>query len=347
VSKLPPDPIVALQAGVPVAPFRWRDGDRVVVFGRGTLAAAAEELLEPGYVLLISRSAKSSATGLIERASAVHEVGPGRVDELAAELRPAIDGPQLVALGGGRVIDVAKALAAADPPRTVASIPTTLSGAEMTAIHRHAAGMPADTPRVRPAIVLADPALSASAPVELLALSAGNALGHAFEGPVTTLGNPVARLAALAAVRLLDDGFSTRTPDDAARDSLALGAVLAGYAIGSAGYGLHHVVSQTLARFAGVGHGAANTIMLPHTVRALSRRSPDWNAQLIETLDRDPEELAVRLRDISGVIRLRDAGASEDDLEVCAQRASERPELEMTPPRASLDELRELYHSAY
>ena len=56
-------------------------------------------------------------------------------------LRPEITGELLVALGGGRVIDVAKALAAADPPRRVAAIPTTLSGAEMTAVHRHVAGV--------------------------------------------------------------------------------------------------------------------------------------------------------------------------------------------------------------
>ena len=47
------------------------------------------------------------------------------------------------------------------------------------------------------------------------------------------------------------------------------------------------------------------------------------------------------------VNRLRDAGASETDLELCAEKASERPELEMTPPPADLDELRELYRAAY
>ena len=77
-----------------------------------------------------------------------------------------------MALGGGRVIDVAKALAAADPPRRVAAIPTTLSGAEMTGDHRHARGVPPGTPGVRPAIVINDPALSASAPVPQLAQSA-------------------------------------------------------------------------------------------------------------------------------------------------------------------------------
>src|SRR5947209_304490 len=116
----------------------------------------------------------------------------------------------------------------------------------MTAVHRHAAGVAVDTPRVRPAIVLNDPELSASQPVDQLAESAANALGHAVEGPLTPLANPVAELAALEAARLIARGFSQSEPD---RDALALGALLAGYSIGSAGYGLHHVLAQTLARF--------------------------------------------------------------------------------------------------
>jgi alcohol dehydrogenase class IV len=277
----------------------------------------------------------------------VHEIGMGRVDELAGELRGRFDGSLLVALGGGRVIDTAKALAAADPPRRVAAIPTTLSGAAMTGIHRHAAGVPADTPRVRPAIVLNDPALCASQPAEDLAQSAGNALGHAIEGPATTLANPVATLAALAGVRLIAQGVADGSLGDPARDALALGALLAGYAIGSAGYGLHHVVSQTLARFAGVPHGAANTIMLPHSTAALARRAPRWNEQLRTELGSDPVELARALLSRTGLGGLGDAGVSEEDLEVCAEQAAGRSELAMTPPPADLDELRGLYQAAY
>lgn len=333
-------------SALPVAPFRWSDGDRLVVFGRGALGDA-HDLLEPGYVLLTTPRASAAAPGLPQRATSVLGVGPGRVDELAGALRSQVDGSALVALGGGRVIDVAKALAAADPPRRVAAIPTTLSGAEMTAIHRHATGVAAEAPRVRPSLVIVDPELSASADVPLLAQSAGNALGHAVEAPVTPLRNPVVTLAARAAARLLAQGFSTASPDQPARDALALGSLLGGYAIGSAGYGLHHVVSQTLARFAGVAHGAANTIMLPHTLRALAGRAPDWNAQLEEALGVDPVELAIRLRELSGVNRLRDAGASEAHIALCAEKASERSELKMTPPPADLDELRDLYRAAF
>ena len=52
------------------------------------------------------------------------------------------------------------------------------------------------TPRVRPRIVLNDPALSASQPMPDLAASAANALGHAVDGAVTALATPVPTLAA-------------------------------------------------------------------------------------------------------------------------------------------------------
>jgi len=148
-------------------PFRWQDGERLIVFGRGTLADAVAILGGAGYSLLTTPRCNAFAPEVLSAAAAVHEVAPGRVDEVAAALRESVDGELLVALGGGRVIDVAKALAAAGRTGavSVAAIPTTLSGAEMTSVHRHVAGLPVDTPRVRPAIVINDPALCASQPV--------------------------------------------------------------------------------------------------------------------------------------------------------------------------------------
>jgi alcohol dehydrogenase class IV len=341
---MPPfDP--AVEPAVSVAPFRWRDGERLVVFGRGAVSQVGE-LLEPGYALLTTARAGAQTPDLLEHAAAVHEVASGRVDEVAGALRPEVLGDRLVALGGGRVIDVAKALAAADPPRTVTAIPTTLSGAEMTGGHRHAAGVPAGTPGVRPAIVINDPSLSASQPRAQLARSSGNALGHAIEGPVTPLTNPVAAVTAVAAVRLIAAGLAADL-DERDRDALALGALLAGYVIGSTGYGLHHVVSQTLARFAGVAHGTANTIMLPQTTRALAARFPDWNARLERALGTEPASLAERVRELAALTGLRGSGVSEEQLEICVEQASQRPDLAMTPPPASVAELRELYRAAY
>ena len=245
--------------------FTWRDGERIVRFGRGALAEAPD-LLGDGYVLLTTPRAAASAPAVVDGAAAVHHVPAGRVDEVAGDLHDAVAGDLLVALGGGRVVDVAKALAAARGAGA-AAIPTTLSAAEMTRGHRHARGVDPATPRVRPRVVLNDPALSASQPAGELAASAANALGHAIEGTLTPRASPVPVLAAREAARLLAH------EDD--RDALALGALLSGYVIDSTGYGLHHVLAQTLARFAGVWHGPANAAMLPHTTVALRERAPD------------------------------------------------------------------------
>jgi alcohol dehydrogenase class IV len=327
------------------ASFRWRDGERLVCYGRGALDGAGD-LLGDGYALLTTRRALAAAPAALgERAGAVHEVPPGRVDEVAAQLRPGVDGELLVALGGGRVIDVAKALAAADPPRRVAAIPTTLSAAEMTAVHRHAAGVAPETARVRPAIVVNDPALSASQPPPALAASAANALGHALEAPLTTLANPVATLAANAAARLLADGLLQGDEPD--RDRLALGALLSGYAIGAAGYGLHHVMSQTAVRLADIGHGAANAVLLPHTLPALARRAPERYADLSAALDADPVAVAAEFARRAGTERLRDAGVPAERLPALAGAAAERAELALTPPPADRDELLRAYETAW
>jgi alcohol dehydrogenase class IV len=319
-----------------IEPFTWRDGERVIHFGH---QPTAELLGGPGYTLLTTRRAAAQVPAVVEGAGALHMVSEGRVDEIAAALRPEITGELLVALGGGRVIDTAKALASADPPSRVAAIPTTLSGAEMTAVHRRPTGVSMDSPPVRPAIVINEPSLCASQPPAELASSAGNALAHAAEGPLTPLRNPVATLAALESIRLLDAGFRDAANPDAA--ALALGALLAGYVIGSTGYGLHHVMSQTLVRFAGAGHGQANSILLPHTIDALARRFPDEVRRL------DARALAARVASLTGATRLREIDVSEEALERCADEAASRPELNLTPPPADRDELLEIYRAAW
>jgi len=315
------------------------DGERTIRFGRGAIEDAPR-LLGKGYALLTTSRAQELAPELIERAAAVHEVPGGRVDEIAGELRADVEGELLVALGGGRVIDVAKALAAAHDPGerpTAAAIPTTLSAAEMTAVHRRAAGADGALPGVRPAIVINDPALSASQPEAQLAASAANALGHAIEGPATIRASPVPALAGHEAARLIDAAYGlSRGPN---REVLALGALLSGYAIDGCGYGLHHVLSQTLARFGGVSHAQANAAMLPHTLAALwSRGASGAGAAL---------DLARDLARRAGATRLRELGVSADALDACADAAAERPDLDLTPPRLTRGEIAALYASAF
>jgi alcohol dehydrogenase class IV len=329
-----------------VRAFAWRDGERLIRFGRGGSAEAVEVLGGPGYVLLTTPRAQATLPAVGEAAAQVHHVGGETIPELAAEALTQTergDG-RVVALGGGRVIDVAKAVAAARGGGARAmAIPTTLSGAEMTRGHRHATGVDEATPRVRCAVVVCDPVLAASQPEPELAASALNALGHAFEGPCTTAAHPVAELVAHDAARRLVGGFAGAEPE---REELALGALLAGYTIDSAGFGLHHVMSQTLVRLGLAGHGPANAVLLAHTTGALAWRFPAQHEALAEALGDDPATVAARLRERTGATSLRDLGIDEAALDRCADVAAERRELDHTPPRADRAELWSIYHAA-
>ncbi|MCD6726102.1 MAG: iron-containing alcohol dehydrogenase [Solirubrobacteraceae bacterium] len=326
--------------------FTWRDGERTIRFGRGALADAPS-LLGEGYLLLTTVRALGSAPQIGAASSATLLVGAGRVEDLATDLleRTAGEG-RIVALGGGRVIDVAKALAAAaQPQRVVAAIPTTLSAAEMSWVHRHAHGVHTATPKVRPDVVINDPALSASQPLPALAASAANALAHAVEAACTTLTSPVPTLAAVDAARRLARALPVDGEPD--RDGLALGALLAGYSLDASWYGLHHVMSQTLVRGGGVGHGEANAGLLPVTAAALRRRRPERLAELDEALGRPVEEVARRFAVRAGVPSLRAIGIDEEALSTCAEAAAKRSELALTPPPADAREIEQLYREAW
>lgn len=321
--------------------FTWHDGERVIHFGRGRLGEVAD-LLPAGFVLLTTERGQASAPHVAEAAFEVHHVGPGLVDELSAELLAQVGGDgMVVALGGGRVIDTAKAIGGATG-RSAGAIPTTLSAAEMTKVHRTPKGVDGAR-RIRPAFVLNDPALCASQPPADLAASAANSLAHAVEGQATTTASPVPSLAAREAMRLTDAAYAGDGPQaDVHRDQLALAALLSGYAIDAAGYGLHHVMSQTLVRVGGAAHGPANAAMLPHTIGALERRHPGHV---------DPDgtlrELAQRLAATAGATGIRNTGVERERLADCARAAAQRAELALTPPPADEAELLELYEAAW
>jgi alcohol dehydrogenase class IV len=322
--------------------FTWQDGERTIRFGRGAVADAPD-LLDGPYTVLTTERAQEAAPAIVQGAQAVHLVDPGFVDKLAANLLH-VEGDLIVGLGGGRVIDTAKAIVGTRDDARAAAIPTTLSAAEMTSGHRRPAGHEHRARQVRPAIVINDPNLSASQPVSELAASSANALSHAVEAAITIFASPVPSLAAREAMRLIDVAWlvEDEDPGHIGREQLALASLLSGYAIDGAKYGLAHVLSQTLVRVAGTGHGQANAAVLPAAIGALERRNP-------RRVDPDGSlaALARKLARRAGADGIHRLGVSEADLDAAADAAARRPDLAYTPPAADRDELRALYAEAY
>ena len=161
-------------------------------FRRGALdeAAARGRAGSTDYALLTTERAAADAPALVAARDGVVHVPPGKVDEVSAGLLGDVEDRGVVALGGGRVMDTAKAIAGVFG-RRCAAVPTTLSGAEMTPFHRVPAGVEGAR-LVRPALVVADPGPDGvAAAARQLAASAMNALAHAMEALYTPFANPV------------------------------------------------------------------------------------------------------------------------------------------------------------
>jgi alcohol dehydrogenase class IV len=309
-----------------VSAFTWADGDRLIRFGAG----AGEHAWRDADLLSTPRARATIPVPLHDGWRSVHDVPAGQVADIAAVLVAQVgDGP-VVAWGGGRVIDTAKAVAAARGGR-VCAVPTTLSGAEMTRGHRVVPGYE-ERGHHRPVLVLADPALMTSQAEPERRASAMNALAHAAEALYGPGRNPVASLAAAAAAGDIAAGVDDRGP--AARERLARGSLLVAYALDGAGYSLHHVLCQTIVRTCGTPHAATNATMLPYVLSAMREREPEAVERLAGALGVTVAALPGRVTELGGGRRtLTDLGMRPEHLAAVADAALARPELRaMTPP---------------
>jgi alcohol dehydrogenase class IV len=330
--------------------FLWRDAGRTVVFRGDTLEAAPAILAGQGFgsfELFSTPRALAEAGELATAAAAAHEVAPGGVPEAAAELLDIDTGRNLVALGGGRVIDTAKAVAAVSGAR-VAAIPTTMSGAEMTGIHRLPEGAESRVRTlIRPQLVLADPEGMTSQPESQLRASSMNALAHGADSLYTPFANPVSRMTALRGAELIATALD-QPPEDRDRAALALGSILCGYAIDSGGFSLHHVICQTLVRICGSPHAETNAAILPAAMAYLAPFIPDQISSLAAAIGTTPAEIATRIRDLGGnPAGLGELGADQNKLDQALDAILARPELAYTPGPPRRQELKELIESAW
>jgi alcohol dehydrogenase class IV len=326
--------------------FVWRDAGRTVVLRPDAVAEAPQLLPEHGFAefeLVSTPRGLQGAGELATAAKAVHEVGAGQVPDLSAALLDSVGGGPLVALGGGRPIDVAKAIAAVRGA-AVAAIPTTMSGAEMTGIHRLPAGAESRVRKmVRPALVIADPAAMTDAPEPALRASSMNALAHGADSLCTPFANPVSEMTALRGAALIAGALDRERAD---RDpaQLALGSLLCGYAIDSGGFGLHHVVCQTLVRICGGTHAGTNAAILPRALALLLERAPDRFADLSAAIGAVGGDLEGRILELGGnPAGLGAQGADRGKLDQALEAMLARPELATVPgsplTRADLAEL--------
>jgi alcohol dehydrogenase class IV len=334
--------------------FVWRDAGRTVVLRAGGIQGAAQLLAEHGmepFELLSTQRHMAVAAELVSAAAAVHDLPAAdpatAVPETAAALLDSVSSPNLVALGGGRTIDTAKAIAAITGAR-VAAIPTTMSGAEMTGIHRLPAGAEDRVKAlVRPELVIAEPAAMTSAPEPELRASSMNALAHGADSLYTPFANPVSEMTALRGAELIATSLD-EDPAERNRGALAQGSLLCGYAIDSGFFALHHVVCQTLVRVCGSPHAGTNAAILPRAMAFMAPRAPDGLAPLATALGTEPGAIEARILELGGnPPGLGDQGADRAKFPEALESMSLRPELAFTPEPPTRSDLEQLIDKAW
>ncbi|HEX9941210.1 MAG TPA: iron-containing alcohol dehydrogenase [Thermoanaerobaculia bacterium] len=280
-------------------------------------------------------------------------------------------GPDLlVAVGGGSALDTAKGInfvhtnggrmedywgtgKAAQPMLPSIGVPTTAgtgSEAQSYALITHPETrqkMACGDRKARFGAVLLDPELLASAPRRTATAAGIDAVSHAVESYVTKRGNPVSRMLAREAWRLLDGSLPAHlaSPGDlgAAGDAL-LGAHLAGAAIEASMLGAAHSCANPLSARYGLTHGVAVGLMLPPVIRFNAAVAGDLYAEL----DRRLPERIEELRALSGLpARLRDVGVEEHHLPELAEEAARQWTAQFNPRPVTAADLLGLYREAY
>ncbi len=200
----------------------------------------------------------------------------------------------VVAIGGGSVIDTAKAIAlittnggsaedyqmynrpVTKEPVYFVAVPTTAgTGAEATkvsVIYNNNTGWKKamyHNSMIAKAVIL-DPEAVVSLPPKLIASTGIDAITHAIESYFSLFANEITRMYSLKALSLLTDNIYrayVNPKDVKAQENMLLGSYLAGYAI-AAGTGLAHIIGQPVGALYGISHGEICSVFLPGSMRA-------------------------------------------------------------------------------
>src|ERR1043166_7116320 len=287
----------------------------------------------------------------------------------------------VVAFGGGSALDVGKALRllAKKPdlklkdfnfnddwnglPRCIA-IPTTAGpGSEagrsavitLEGTHKKAVIF---LPRLLAKLVILDPELTRDLPPQLTAATGIDALTHCVESFTSPTFNPMCDGIALEGIRMIVSALPRAVAH--AQDMEARGQMLVAAAMGGVAFqkdlGATHSLAHPLSTLAGMHHGTANAVCLPHVMHFNAQRKPGLYRRVgiacgLEVVS-VPDEVAdfrtiefVKkfIADLGIKHSLHQYGAKESQLDALADQAFEDSCHLTNPIPVNRDDLKQLY----
>ncbi len=279
----------------------------------------------------------------------------------------------LIAIGGGSVIDSAKAInavkthggsvldyegndAVPGPCGPLIAIPTTAgTGSEVTfiamvTVPERTQKLPLVSRYLAPTLAIVDPELTKTLPPSVTAHTGLDALTHAVETLVSISAQPMSDLLALHAIKLIVEYLPRAVKDGSdmeARASLSYAALIAGIAFNNGWVGLAHAIAHALGGLYDLPHGLCCALALPVTVEFNLESQREKYEQIAEALGvRGADSVPDRLRELMSAVgvpwRLRDVGVKESDLDKLVELALADGSVLFNPRQPRAEELREL-----
>lgn len=213
-----------------------------------------------------------------------------------------------------------------------------------------------------PDVALVDPMLTMSMSPFLTACTGMDAMIHAIEAFVSTASSPMTDLHALEAIRLLKTNLPLIIEDPhnvQIRTHIMQGSLQAGLAFSNASLGAVHSLSHCLGGYLDLPHGECNSILIDHVIAFNYPKAP-------ERFDRIGHALGLELKgksssqkanDITDHIRhlkhrlgiketLADKGLKKSDITFLARNAMLDPCLITNPRETKLRDLEVIYEEA-
>lgn len=358
-----------------------------IIFGRGAageLPRVIKDRLRSARPLLVTDKGMSAA-GILGRLKdplggvpIFDEVEPNprnttveRGGEVARNIKPDL----VIGLGGGSVLDAAKAVAllATNPgrieeyegrerykkaPLPVLAVPTTCgTGSEVTwvSVITHTERrfkMSIKGPLMYPAVALVDPDLLMTLPSHLIASTGLDALTHAVEAMTVKPANFLSDTLALEAIRLifrfLPPAHQDINVDSEAREGQMKGSLLAGMAFGNSDVGAVHCLAESIGSLYDTPHGVANAVFLPFVMEFNLTAAREKYAAIAAAVGlgaADKEEAAraliQKIKDLSRSLLIpsfKDLRIPESDFAAIAQKSFENNSNPSNPRDATAED---------
>ncbi len=368
-------------------------------FGYGSRSVLKDEIKKRGYKKALIVTQENILKNVTDK---VLEVLDGFDYELFMEIKPnptiknvkdgvsrckEINADYIIAIGGGSVIDTAKAIGiimtnpefdnvvsldgtaeTKNKSLPIIAIPTTAGTAAEVTINyvitdeERVKKMVCVDPHDIPVLSIIDQELMMEMPKMVAASTGMDALTHAIEGFTTKAAWEMTDMFHLEAIKLIFNSIekAVNEKDKKAIENVGLGQYIAGMGFSNVGLGLVHAMAHPLGALYDTPHGIANAVILPYVIEYNSNVCYDKLKEIAKAMNLEVDNLSNEevassivnsIKEMNKKLgipsNLKELNASLKDMDWLANAAYNDICLGGNPKEASVEDIKKIYERIY